>query len=97
MLEDLYSTGIRRLELIQLKVLDLDSERGLVRMGKGKKDRMIPIGERPISWTEKYLHEVRPELATGSDEGILFSTKVGEALGKNRVTSLIRSYVEGLK
>lgn len=99
MLEVLYSTGIRRLELIQLKILDLDSERGtlLVRMGKGKKDRMIPIGERAILWTEKYLHEARPELACGDDEGILFLSKLGQALGKNRLTSLIRSYVDAAK
>lgn len=99
MLETLYSTGIRRLELIQLKVIDVDSERGtlLVRMGKGKKDRMIPIGERAVRWIEKYLNETRPELTTGSDEGILFLNKLGLALGKNRLTSLVRSYVEAAK
>lgn len=99
MLETLYSTGIRRLELIQLKVSDLDSERGtlLVRMGKGKKDRMIPIGERAVRWIEKYLNEARPEIALGDDEGILFLSKLGQALGTNRLTSLIRDYVEAAK
>jgi integrase/recombinase XerD len=99
MLETLYSTGIRRLELIQLKVSDLDCERGtlLVRMGKGKKDRMIPIGERAILWIEKYLNEARPEIALGDDDGILFLSKLGQGLGKNRLTSLIRDYVEAAK
>lgn len=99
MLETLYSTGIRRLELISLQVQDLDAERGtiLVRLGKGKKDRMIPIGDRAILWIDKYLHEVRPELTCGNDEGILFLSKLGQAFGKNRITSLIRSYVEAAK
>ncbi len=49
-LETFYSTGIRRLELINLKVKNLDTERGtiMVRQGKGKKDRLIPIGERAL-------------------------------------------------
>ncbi len=51
-LETLYSTGIRRMEVIHLLVYDLDAERGtlMVRQGKGKKDRMVPIGERAIAW-----------------------------------------------
>ena len=52
-LEVLYSTGIRRMELIGLDCTDLDVERGtlFVREGKGKKDRVVPIGERAIRWT----------------------------------------------
>ena len=96
MLETLYSTGIRRLELIHLHIGDVDSERGtlLVRQGKGKKDRIIPIGERAILWIEKYLAEVRPELACGRDEGILFLSRYGQALGKNSLTAQIRNYVD---
>ena len=47
-LETLYSTGMRRRELIGLALFDIDRERGtvMIRQGKGKKDRMIPIGER---------------------------------------------------
>jgi site-specific recombinase XerC len=46
--ETLYSTGMRRLELASLKLYDIDTERGtvMIRQGKGKKDRVIPIGER---------------------------------------------------
>jgi len=52
MLEVLYSTGLRRLELINLDLPDLDAERAvvLVREGKGKKDRLVPIGARAIAW-----------------------------------------------
>jgi integrase/recombinase XerD len=50
MLETLYSTGIRRRELLRLKLYDLDRERATltIRQGKGHKDRMIPIGERAL-------------------------------------------------
>ena len=64
MLETLYSTGIRRSELAHLKVYDLDVDGGTltIRKGKGKKDRIVPIGERAIAWIEKYLNELRPKL-----------------------------------
>ena len=73
-LETFYSTGIRRLELCSLSIYDLDAERGtmLVRQGKGRKDRMIPIGARAIAWCEKYIREVRPSLLVPPDDGILF-------------------------
>ena len=61
-LEVFYSTGMRRMELIRLKLYDLDLERGtlLIRQGKGKKDRYVPIGERAVAWLQKYLREARP-------------------------------------
>ncbi len=61
-LETFYSTGIRRSELCRLSVYDLDAERGtlLVREGKWKKDRMVPIGERALAWVEKYLARSAP-------------------------------------
>ncbi len=95
-LETLYSTGIRRMELIGLRVPDLDTERGtlIVRQGKGKKDRMIPIGERAVAWIEKYLADVRPELACGRDEGVLFLSRYGEAIGPNGLTTLVRGHIE---
>ena len=73
-LEVFYSTGMRRMEVATLNLYDLDSERGtvFVRQGKGKKDRMIPIGERAVAWCQRYLDEVRPSLVYGNDEGTLF-------------------------
>jgi integrase/recombinase XerD len=96
-LETLYSTGIRRMELINLKLFDLDAERGtlMVRQGKGKKDRMIPIGNRAIAWIEKYVNDVRPELLVGEDDGRLYLTNLGEAFTPNRLTQLVRNYVHG--
>jgi integrase/recombinase XerD len=95
-LETLYSTGIRRMELINLGVQDVDGERGtlLVRQGKGKKDRMIPIGERAVLWIEKYRADVRPEFVCGRDEGTLFLSRYGEAMSANNLTALVRGYIE---
>ncbi len=94
-LETLYSTGIRRMEVIHLSVFDVDVERGtlMVRQGKGKKDRMIPIGERAVLWIERYLNEARPELVMPPDAGVLFLTQEGDALSTNRLTQLVRDYV----
>jgi integrase/recombinase XerD len=96
MLEALYSTGMRRSELLGLKIDDLDAERGtiMIRQGKGKKDRLIPIGERAVAWVEKYVHEVRPGLVTGRDDGVLFLTEMGESLVPEYVTHRFRKYVE---
>jgi integrase/recombinase XerD len=99
MLEVLYSTGMRRMELINLKLFDIDPERGtvMVRQGKGRKDRMIPMGARAIAWVQKYQDDVRPELASGADEGTLFLTHLGQAFTPNRLTQLVRDYVDAAK
>lgn len=96
MLETFYSTGIRRMELINLGVTDIDEDRGtlMVRQGKGKKDRMIPIGDRALAWIGKYRDDVRPDLACGQDDGTLFLTTLGEAFVPNRMTQLVRNYVD---
>jgi integrase/recombinase XerD len=95
-LETLYSTGIRRMEVAGLKVTDFDPERGtvIVRQGKGKKDRMVPIGERAIAWIERYLADVRPSLVVPPDERTIFLTTMGESLTPNRLTQLVREYVD---
>lgn len=95
-LETFYSTGIRRLELIHLSVHSIDRERGtvMIRQGKGKKDRMIPIGERALAWIEKYKESGRPELVSGRDDGTLFLSNLGEAFCPNRMTQLVRDYVD---
>ena len=97
-LETLYSTGMRRMELIGLKVYDLDVERGTVMVhGKGKKDRMIPIGERAVAWIEKYLTDVRPSLVVEPDDSTIFLTSHGEPLSPNRLSDMVGNYVEATK
>ncbi len=95
-LEVFYSTGIRRLELIHLTVHSIDAERGtlMIRQGKGKKDRMIPIGERALAWVESYKESARSELVSGRDDGTLFLSEWGEAFAPNAMTRLVRVYVE---
>ena len=96
-LEVLYSTGMRRGELIALKLDDIDAVRGtlLIREGKGKKDRMIPIGERALQWVQKYVDDSSPSLAAiaPDDDGTLFLSSWGGPLGDNTVTMLVRNYV----
>src|SRR5208337_4854803 len=79
-LEVFYSTGMRRTEAIHLKLFDLDLERGtiMIRQGKGKKDRFVPIGERAIAWVQKYIREARPQLAFEPDDLTVFLTAEGE-------------------
>jgi integrase/recombinase XerD len=94
-LEMLYSTGIRRMEVINLKLYDLDLDRGtfLIRQGKGKKDRFVPIGDRAVAWLQKYIREVRPQLAIEPDTGTLFLAHNGEDIGRDMMTMTVRSYV----
>ena len=94
-LETFYSTGMRRSELMHLVLFDLDRERGtvMIRQGKGKKDRMIPIGERAVKWIDRYQNEVRPELAVGRNNTTLFLTSTGEPFTPNRLTQMVRDYV----
>ena len=99
MLETLYSTGIRRSELVNLKVYDLNMERGIVtiRQGKGKKDRIIPIGERAARWVEKYLREARPRMVTEPDDYVMFLSNSGEGLGIHYMSDLVKNYVDAAK
>ena len=95
-LETLYSTGIRRKEVAQLTVFDLDTERGtlMVRQGKGKKDRMVPIGERAVSWIQRYQQEVRPGLVAPPDPGTLFLTPEGDGVSCAWLTERVTGYVK---
>lgn len=96
-LETLYSTGVRRMELARLGIYDLAADRGTVtvRHGKGDKDRTIPIGDRAVAWVQRYLHEVRPGLLVGDRAGdVLFLTEHGEPLGGGRLSQLVRGYIE---
>jgi integrase/recombinase XerD len=95
MLEVLYSTGIRRFELAGLKLFDVDVERGalMVRQGKGAKDRLVPVGERACAWVDKYLREVRPELATGADDYRLFLDDDGRGFTPERIGDLVRRQI----
>ncbi len=95
-IETLYSTGIRRSELVHLNLYDVDVRNGtlMVREGKGKKDRMVPLGARAGHWISKYTEEVRPSLIIEPDEGWLFLHEFGEPFRKNRLSDLVKKYIE---
>jgi len=90
-LETFYSTGIRRSELAQLLIADIDASRGvvIVREGKWRKDRFVPIGERALAWIRKYLDEVRPLLAKMNDEGFLFLGSDGDPISRNHIGDMV--------
>ena len=94
-LETLYSTGIRRMELTRLSIQDVDRERGtlMIREGKGKKDRMIPIGERALCWIAAYRDRARPELVGLQDDGTLFLNNLGNPLKPFHLTMLVKKHV----
>jgi integrase/recombinase XerD len=95
-LETFYSTGMRRLELLALTTFDVDRERGtvIIRQGKGKKDRIIPIGERALFWIDRYLSEVRPSLLRNPNEQALFLTHWGEPIMPANLSSFMCRYIE---
>ncbi len=79
MLELFYSCGLRRAELCNLELPDFNTERRTihVRRGKGRKDRMVPVGERAVQWVEKYLAEARPRLCLDTHTPAVFLTSYG--------------------
>lgn len=95
LLEVLYATAIRRAELVGLDVGDVHHERSVlvIRQGKGKKDRVVPLGERALAWTERYLEEARPELMGPLEKDALFLTTFGERFALAALTNLVREYV----
>ena len=94
-IETLYSSGIRRMELVNLSLYDVDLKNGtlMVREGKGKKDRMVPLGRRACDWIERYRDEIRPGLVMEPDDGTLFLHERGEPLKKNRLTDLVKKHI----
>lgn len=98
-LEVLYSTGIRRLELVRLTLSDLHLDRGLifVRQGKGKKDRYVPIGQRAVMWLQKYVRRARRRLVCNSDVDTVFVSALGRPLSRDHLTSIARKYIQSAK
>lgn len=93
-LELLYSTGIRKEELGALKLSDVDTTDGFLRVdsGKGGKDRIVPIGRIACRYLENYIKSVRPELIKDVREKHLFLTSRGKPFSKNVVWELVKKY-----
>ena len=93
-MEVLYSTGIRRMELCNLTLGSVDTERCVVtvRRGKGNKDRVVPVGPRALAWVSKYLDEHRQTPAEGYEDA-LFLTVHGRSIMPNRLTMIVREHM----
>jgi integrase/recombinase XerD len=94
-LEVFYSTAIRRAELVSLRVADIDHGRGtlFVRQGKGARDRHVPIGERAISWVERYCDNARGFFAPTPDVDTLFLTVTGGRFAPDVLSRMVTAYV----
>lgn len=95
-LEVFYSTGIRRAELVRLNIEDLNQDRMTlqVRQGKGKKDRVVPIGSRALAWLDRYLETVRPQLVVRGGERALFLSSFGEPFNPDSVSQMVKRCIE---
>jgi integrase/recombinase XerD len=95
LLEVLYATGLRRLEVAGLGVYDADLVRGVlwVRHGKGGRQRVVPLGDRAVAWLEKYLTEARPQLLL-TDTPALFLNDYGEGVHADFVSNKVKRYME---
>ena len=95
-LEVLYSSAIRKEELNNLTLADVDYNDGFLRIieGKGKKDRIVPIGRIACRYLENYIKSVRPELITDPYNNHLFLTLRGKRFSKNVVWELIKKYAK---
>jgi integrase/recombinase XerD len=98
LLEVLYATGLRRMELAGAAVYDVDIGRGIlwVRHGKGGRERVVPLGERARAWLDKYLTEARPQLLGAQDvqgRTALFVNDYGEPAHADFISGKVKRYM----
>ena len=98
-LELFYSCGLRRSELSRLELVDFNEERRTlhVRQGKGKKDRMLPVGEKAAYWMERYLVEVRPRLSLDTRIQAMFLTGYGGPFNADVLSRMVKEMLEAAK
>ncbi|MDP2805866.1 MAG: site-specific tyrosine recombinase XerD [Gallionellaceae bacterium] len=95
MLEVLYATGLRVSELVNLTVAQVSLDMGVVRvMGKGSKERLVPLGEEALDWLQKYLKETRPLLLSGKLSDAMFVTQRGGPMTRQMFWYLIKRYAK---
>jgi len=96
-LEVLYSTGLRRQELVDLALPDVDLDGGVLRVecGKGAKGRVVPLGRAACEWVRRYLHSARPALVgRREDGGALFVSKLGRRLNGNSIREIVSRWAK---
>jgi integrase/recombinase XerD len=93
MLETLYATGLRVSELVGLRIFEANLSAGVVRvLGKGSKERLVPLGEEAVHWLQKYLADSRPELLGKRASDALFVTARGAGMTRQAFWHLIRRH-----
>jgi len=94
-LETYYASGIRRMELGNLNIGDIDFEKRKLRINKGKgaKDRIVPIGKRTCEWIQEYLNHSRPTLRTMRSGQVLFLNNTGLRYGETQLSELAKKYL----
>lgn len=94
-LELLYSTGIRREESVKINIYDIDFEQGYLRVqGKGRKERIVPVGKTACMYVQKYLNEARPKLTAGKYTQALFINQYGGRIAYGRVGKTVLTYMK---
>jgi len=98
MIELLYATGLRVSELVSLKPADVNLQEGfLTTVGKGRKERLVPIGDEAATWVRRYLQEARPTLVGRRTSSRLFvNARGGTALTRIGFWKVLRAYGAGL-
>jgi len=95
MFEVLYATGLRVSELVGLSVAQVSLDMGVVRvMGKGSKERLVPLGEEAQDWLQRYLQVTRPALLSGRLSDAMFVTQRGEAMTRQMFWYLIKKHAK---
>lgn len=93
MLDLVYATGLRVSELIHIRISDLDESAGVLRViGKGNKQRMIPVGRQALASVDRYVRELRPQLLKGRISPFLFVTARGTAMTRQGFWKLLRGH-----
>ncbi|MCA3129709.1 MAG: site-specific tyrosine recombinase XerD [Betaproteobacteria bacterium] len=93
MLELLYATGLRVSELVTLGGVQVSEDAGVVRvMGKGSRERLVPVGEVALDWLARYRREARPALLAGRNSGALFVTQRAAAMTRQMFWTLVKRH-----
>lgn len=95
MLEVLYATGLRVSELTGLTLTQINLRQGLVRViGKGNKERLVPLGEESLDWLQRYLKEGRPDIVKNKTPDALFPNRRGAAMTRQAFWYLIKRHAQ---
>jgi integrase/recombinase XerD len=93
MLELFYASGLRVSELVALRLEDVNLETGIVLcMGKGSKERLIPVGGKALEAIDKYLGKARIKLVKGRAEGAIFISRLGKKMSRQSAWKVIKHY-----